>query len=244
MGSQQNAFATGSSVNVRHQHHSPSPDPSNYFVVDESGAVSTKTSLVDKQLPTKQASGMTTRVGDGDVDADDRHHTTTGDSRGDSLQIDTNTNNNANSPTLDSSSINGNSNSNNNNNYDDSDDYETANQIKLSHVIVIVLEPQHAGSYQCFAYNQYETVQSSAYIKVLDDPPKFKDTFKSEVFEQHQDISLQCSAKANPLPEITWSIDEQPIPESSRTRFGDFVTKVTILLLVGQSVIHSRAVDR
>lgn len=114
-----------------------------------------------------------------------------------------------------------------NSSVDGGDDYEIANQIKLSHVIVIVLEPQHAGSYQCFAYNQYESVQSSTYIRVLDDPPKFKDTFKSEVFEQNQDISLQCSARANPLPEITWSIDEQPIPESVRTRFGDFVTKVT-----------------
>lgn len=108
---------------------------------------------------------------------------------------------------------------------------EAANEIKLSHVIVIVLEPQHAGAYQCFAYNQYESVQASAYIRVLDDPPKFKDTFKSEVFERRQDISLQCSARANPLPEITWSIDEQPIPENGRTRFGDFVTKVTILIL-------------
>lgn len=99
----------------------------------------------------------------------------------------------------------------------------------LSHIIVIVLEPQHTGAYQCFAYNQYESVQSSAYIRVLDDPPKFKDTFRSQVIDKHQDISLQCSARANPLPEITWTVDEQPIPESSRIRFGDFVTKVSLL---------------
>lgn len=97
----------------------------------------------------------------------------------------------------------------------------------LSHIIVIVLEPQHTGAYQCFAYNQYESVQSSAYIRVLDDPPKFKDTFRSQVIDKYQDLSLQCSARANPLPEITWSVDDQPIPESSRIRFGDFVTKVS-----------------
>ena len=100
-------------------------------------------------------------------------------------------------------------------------------EAKLSHVIVIVLEPQHAGAYQCFAHNQFESAHSSAYIRVLDDPPKFKETFRSQVFGQRQDVSLLCSARANPLPEITWSIDEQPIPESSRTRFGDFVTKVS-----------------
>lgn len=106
---------------------------------------------------------------------------------------------------------------------------ERANEVKLSHVVVIVLEPQHAGAYQCFAFNQYESTQSSTYIRVLDDPPKFKDTFRGEVLEPGQDVSLQCSARANPLPEITWSIDEQPIPESTRTRFGDFVTKVSSL---------------
>lgn len=106
-------------------------------------------------------------------------------------------------------------------------DDEDANQIKLSHVIVIVLEPQHAGAYQCFAYNQYESVQSSAYIRVLDDPPKFKDTFKSGVFEQRQDISLLCSARANPLPEITWSVDDQQIPDTGRSHFGDYVAKVS-----------------
>lgn len=112
------------------------------------------------------------------------------------------------------------------------------NESRLSHVIVIVLEPEHAGAYQCFAYNQYESVQSSAYIRVLDDPPKFRDTFKSQVFEQRQDVSLQCSARANPLPEITWSIDSLPIPESSRLRFGDFVTKVSSTRFSAHSKLH------
>lgn len=112
-------------------------------------------------------------------------------------------------------------------NADDSASDEDTNEIKLSHVIVIVLEPQHAGAYQCFAYNQYESVQSSAYIRVLDDPPKFKDTFKSGVLDQRQDISLLCSARANPLPEITWSVDDQPIPDTGRSHFGDYVAKVS-----------------
>lgn len=109
-------------------------------------------------------------------------------------------------------------------------DFEKEDEIKLSHVIVVVLEPQHAGSYQCFAYNQYESVQSNAYIKVLDDPPKFKTKFKEELYEMKQDISLQCSAKANPLPEINWFLDGQPLSDSSRVKIGDFVTKVSVLL--------------
>lgn len=98
---------------------------------------------------------------------------------------------------------------------------------RLSHVIVIVLEPEHAGAYQCQASNQFETAHSVAYIKVLDDPPKFRETFRAQVIDQQRDLSLQCAARANPLPEITWSVDGEQVPESSRVRFGDFVTKVS-----------------
>lgn len=123
------------------------------------------------------------------------------------------------------------SNNDNRNNGDPTTTTTTRAQNKLSHVIVIVLEPQHEGAYQCIASNQFESVQSSTYIRVIDDPPKFRDTFKAEVFEQRADISLQCSASANPLPEITWSVDEQPIPESSsRMRFGDFVSRDNLVV--------------
>lgn len=104
---------------------------------------------------------------------------------------------------------------------------DSDNSNRLSHVIVIVLEPEHAGAYQCQASNQFETVQSSAYIKVLDDPPKFRETFRAQILEQQRDLSLQCAARANPLPEITWTVDGDQIPESNRIRFGDFVTKVS-----------------
>lgn len=104
-------------------------------------------------------------------------------------------------------------------------------QQRLRHAIVIVLEPQHAGAYQCFAYNQFgQSAQSLVYIRVLDDPPRFRDTFKSQVIEQRQDASLLCSARANPLPEITWQVDERPVPESGRVRFGDFVTKDNLVV--------------
>lgn len=109
---------------------------------------------------------------------------------------------------------------------------------RLSHVIVIVLEPEHAGAYQCQASNQYESVQSSVYIKVLDDPPKFRETFRPQIIEQQREISLQCAARANPLPEITWSVDGEQIPESSRVRFGDFVTKVSRKRGAKEAKIH------
>jgi len=37
---------------------------------------------------------------------------------------------------------------------------------------------------------------------------------------------LKCIAGGSPLPQITWQLDDAPIPESLRVRFGDYVTKV------------------
>lgn len=210
------APSLSSSAYLKRRQQRPHPS-GNYFVVDESAAAAAAGLLSSDKTATNLV-----------VDKSKLAPFESGDDSGRSgFSADSN-NDAPNSPPANSDDNSaGGSDENNSGSADGGDDYEIANQIKLSHVIVIVLEPQHAGSYQCFAYNQYESVQSSTYIRVLDDPPKFKDTFKSEVFEQNQDISLQCSARANPLPEITWSIDEQPIPESVRTRFGDFVTKVT-----------------
>lgn len=110
-----------------------------------------------------------------------------------------------------------------------------ANSKLLSHVMVIVLEPHHAGAYQCFAHNQFESVQAASFVRVLDDPPKFRETFKSDLYQPNQEISLHCAARANPLPEITWTIDEMPLLDveastSLRIRFGDFVTRDNLVV--------------
>lgn len=40
-----------------------------------------------------------------------------------------------------------------------------------------------------------------------------------------ESITLRCVSRAAPLAQIEWSLDRQPIPNSSRFRFGDFVIK-------------------
>lgn len=58
-------------------------------------------------------------------------------------------------------------------------------------------------------------------------PPEFRETFSSQTLEPGPSLSLKCIAGGNPLPQITWKLDDAPLPESPRVRFGDYVTKVS-----------------
>lgn len=100
-------------------------------------------------------------------------------------------------------------------------------ELTVRHVFVVDLEPQHAGAYQCEAVSEARarTAQSTVFVRVLDEPPKFRHTFAAATHEPRADISLLCSAHANPLPEIRWMVDGAPVVESTRTHSGDFVTK-------------------
>ncbi|XP_015789143.1 Down syndrome cell adhesion molecule-like protein Dscam2 isoform X2 [Tetranychus urticae] len=92
------------------------------------------------------------------------------------------------------------------------------------------IKSKHRGIYQCFASNEYESVHASSQINIRDDPPEFKETFKSQTLDPGPSLSLKCVAAGNPLPQITWTLDGFPIPESMRVRFGDFVTKENLVV--------------
>lgn len=89
------------------------------------------------------------------------------------------------------------------------------------------IRKSHRGMYQCFAYNDYESVQASSQLIIGDDPPEFKETFKSQLLKPGPALSLKCVAAGNPLPQITWTLDGFLIPEGLGVCFGDFVTKVS-----------------
>ncbi|KAG9509146.1 Down syndrome cell adhesion molecule-like protein Dscam2, partial [Fragariocoptes setiger] len=108
----------------------------------------------------------------------------------------------------------------------------TAPRLLNEHTIVIdKFERRHAGIYQCFVSNYAEQVQASLELRLDDEPPRMRDTFLPKHVDAGADVSLACAATATPLPQITWSVDEMPVPESSgRVRFGDFVTKDNLVV--------------
>ncbi|XP_075741847.1 cell adhesion molecule Dscam1-like [Rhipicephalus microplus] len=80
------------------------------------------------------------------------------------------------------------------------------------------------GMYQCFALNDYDWAQGTAEITLGDDPPVLVHRFAEQTVEPGSPVSLKCAATGEPLPQITWSLDGEPVIESMRVRIGDFVT--------------------
>lgn len=92
---------------------------------------------------------------------------------------------------------------------------------------------------QCFAANEFEQVQATAQLSLGTDPPMFHELFQAQILDAGPSLSIKCSASGSPIPQITWSLDDAPLPESNRVRYGDYVTKVGDLHFV-RIIIHWR----
>lgn len=56
--------------------------------------------------------------------------------------------------------------------------------------------------------------------------PRLINTFPEQIVEQGARVSLKCGASGNPLPQITWTLDNQSIKEVYHVRIGDYVSDV------------------
>lgn len=92
------------------------------------------------------------------------------------------------------------------------------------------------GAYQCRARSATGSQQASANLMLKDNPPQFVDTFASQLIgspaainsdaeQAAGQVSLRCVASGSPLPEISWTLSGFPVPELSRFRVGDYVTR-------------------
>lgn len=61
-------------------------------------------------------------------------------------------------------------------------------------------------------------------IPFVDYPPTLLETFAEQTLSPGSPLSLRCVAQGRPLPQITWSLDGAPVPDSgARLRMGDYV---------------------
>ncbi|XP_023234043.1 Down syndrome cell adhesion molecule homolog [Centruroides sculpturatus] len=101
------------------------------------------------------------------------------------------------------------------------------NRISLISREVIQIYPvqrEDKGMYQCFVGNDIETFQSIAEITIGEDAPTLIYTFREQTIQPGTSISLKCSAAGNPLPQVTWLVDNSAIPEAYHIRIGDYVS--------------------
>lgn len=55
--------------------------------------------------------------------------------------------------------------------------------------------------------------------------PRFLDKFSDQTLDPGPSVSLKCIASGQPLPQVTWQVNGSPVPDNSRFRTGDYVTR-------------------
>lgn len=82
------------------------------------------------------------------------------------------------------------------------------------------------GIYQCFVHNDRGTAQAGVRLVLGDAAPQLVHTFNEQTLIPGPFVTLRCSAVGNPLPDIFWLLDGQPlVPGSSRRmEVGQLVT--------------------
>ncbi|UYV61781.1 hypothetical protein LAZ67_1006509 [Cordylochernes scorpioides] len=59
---------------------------------------------------------------------------------------------------------------------------------------------------------------------LAEEVPTLVHRFQETVVRPGQSVSLKCSAAGAPLPQVTWTLDSRPVPESYNVRVGDYVS--------------------
>ncbi|XP_049521428.1 Down syndrome cell adhesion molecule-like protein Dscam2 [Dermacentor silvarum] len=89
---------------------------------------------------------------------------------------------------------------------------------------------EDAGMYQCYVHNEADSAQGSAELRLGDVAPFLTSVFDEQTLQPGASVSLRCSAAGNPLPQVTWTLDDAPVPDFHRFRVGDFVTADSVVV--------------
>ena len=60
--------------------------------------------------------------------------------------------------------------------------------------------------------------------------PTFLDKFSDQTLDPGPSVSLRCIASGHPLPQVTWLLNGLPVPDNSRFRTGDYVTRDLVVV--------------
>ncbi|KAL1485789.1 hypothetical protein MTO96_031748, partial [Rhipicephalus appendiculatus] len=95
---------------------------------------------------------------------------------------------------------------------------------------------EDAGMYQCYAHNEADSAPRArrncglAQNDVIDVAPFLTSVFEEQTLQPGASVSLRCSAAGNPLPQVTWTLDDAAVPDFHRFRVGDFVTADSVVV--------------
>ncbi|XP_076367083.1 cell adhesion molecule Dscam1-like isoform X2 [Tachypleus tridentatus] len=87
------------------------------------------------------------------------------------------------------------------------------------------VQREDKGIYQCVVSNDHDSAQGTAQLVLGDAEPVFHFVFSKKTLQPKTFHSLKCAAFGNPLPQITWTLDGEPLRESQSLRVGDYITR-------------------
>ncbi|XP_022257013.1 Down syndrome cell adhesion molecule-like protein Dscam2 [Limulus polyphemus] len=73
-----------------------------------------------------------------------------------------------------------------------------------------------SGMYQCFIFNDDESAQGTSELTIGDVAPTLTSSFQDKTVHPGTSVYLTCTATANPIPNITWFVDKQPVHDTYR----------------------------
>ncbi|GBM30811.1 Down syndrome cell adhesion molecule-like protein Dscam2 [Araneus ventricosus] len=80
------------------------------------------------------------------------------------------------------------------------------------------------GMYQCFVFNDQEGAQGTGELKISDVAPTFISVFSEHNVHPGDSISLKCVCTGNPVPSVTWYLDDSIVGQSQRITAGDYAS--------------------
>ncbi|XP_054712904.1 cell adhesion molecule Dscam2-like [Uloborus diversus] len=82
------------------------------------------------------------------------------------------------------------------------------------------------GMYQCFVYNDMDAAQGTTELKISDVAPTLISAFPDHTSHPGDSVSLKCISTGNPVPQVTWYLDDSIIGQSPRITAGDNVSEL------------------
>ncbi|XP_068082078.1 cell adhesion molecule Dscam1 [Anabrus simplex] len=91
-------------------------------------------------------------------------------------------------------------------------------------LVLTSVQREDQGMYQCMASIESDTVQASAELRLGASKPQLLYKFIEQTLQPGPDVSLKCVATGQPTPQVYWSLDGFPLPQSDRFVIGQYVT--------------------
>ncbi|XP_059489075.1 cell adhesion molecule Dscam2-like isoform X3 [Neocloeon triangulifer] len=91
-------------------------------------------------------------------------------------------------------------------------------------LLVENVQREDSGMYQCLIRTDDDSAQGTAEIRLGAAHPQLVYKFIRQTLQPGPPVSLKCIATGNPTPQLRWTLDGFPLPQSERFVMGQYVT--------------------